>query len=786
MPRRFAWTAAALVCAALTVTAFAAPAAKKAPAKSIPNAPLRAQGVSWTRDGKTVTLRVVESSALRGMDGAAAKAFLKSAREAGAQVVLTEAFTYGSESSHGLLGEDGKINTAQYASLDALVGAARAERLGIFFTLANPEAQKRFAAWAGSRNPGVFFRDYRIQQEFLAAVQSLLSHKDPTAQKTMSSDPTVWGWVLCDRPMNAGGSPEGFRRWVSETASFLEGLAPGALVGLGLRASGEEGVEEVASAGAAGVDFVVLRQEAGALLAGAASWALQVGRPVVAAVSGVPTGTPVSGLAGLALNTDALPDAERPTALRNAFAAIPESSAAPTLFKVLTLTAGPTPSLKNGASARVSVEATQSAHWTLRWGQGGTMEGRLEGADGSRSDFSLSGLTANQELSVQVEARLPDGTTHLSERKSLRLPPVAPVTLSVPPESKNFITVREGRFFDGDKPWRYVGTNNYYLNHIDTATRDSILADARSEGLKVIRVWGFGEAHADPIQDWEKVRFFTLAPGKYDEGNLKRFDDLVASAGKHGIRLIIALANNWADYGGAPQWAAWFGYKDKDDFFDKPEVQKAFRDYVKMLTNRVNTVTGVAYKDDPTIFAWDLMNEPQYKRDESGKFLAKWVADTSAFLKKECGVRQLVTTGLEGHHASGGKHYSGTDFIASQNCPTIDFATYHIYPASEYCRWNLDTTKAVIERYVRDGHALLHKPVVMEEFGIPKTDPKYDKPLWVRAMMETFYGAGGDGVNYWMIVDPEYRYGDGNEYDRTMTETANAFSVTARELEGPK
>ena len=37
---------------------------------------------------------------------------------------------------------------------------------------------------------------------------------------------------------------------------------------------------------------------------------------------------------------------------------------------------------------------------------------------------------------------------------------------------------------------------------------------------------------------------------------------------------------------------------------------QAFQEYVIMILTRVNTITGVAYKDDPTIFALELANEP--------------------------------------------------------------------------------------------------------------------------------------------------------------------------------
>jgi mannan endo-1,4-beta-mannosidase len=334
-----------------------------------------------------------------------------------------------------------------------------------------------------------------------------------------------------------------------------------------------------------------------------------------------------------------------------------------------------------------------------------------------------------------------------------------------------------------------VGTNIYYLLYADDPNlSDYIFSQARLLGMKSVRIWAFGEAaSADPKdwKDWEKKRYLTLAPGKYYEPNLKTLDHIVASAKKNGIRLILGLSNNWADFGGAPQWAAYFGSKEKNDFFDKPEIQKAWRDYVAMLMNRTNTETGLKYKEDPTIMAWDLMNEPRYERDGTSKFLGKWVADTAAYIRA-LGVKQMISVGSEGQRASQGNHYSGADFVELNKQPGIDFATYHIYPAGDYSRWNLSTTEAVEAAYIQDAHTILKKPVVMEEFGLPNTDPKYDKPLFIRDMLKAFFAAGGDGANYWMIVDPSYRFGDGNEFDPTRWEIANVFAVTAREIEETK
>ena len=102
-------------------------------------------------------------------------------------------------------------------------------------------------------------------------------------------------------------------------------------------------------------------------------------------------------------------------------------------------------------------------------------------------------------------------------------------------------------------------------------------------------------------------------------------DYAVAEAGKRGIRLLVAFANYWQHYGGADAYNRWSflageGRCDgelacRDDFFSDPYARRLYKNHVAAVIGRVNTFTGVRYRDDPAIFGWNLMNEPRSTKD---------------------------------------------------------------------------------------------------------------------------------------------------------------------------
>ncbi len=110
-------------------------------------------------------------------------------------------------------------------------------------------------------------------------------------------------------------------------------------------------------------------------------------------------------------------------------------------------------------------------------------------------------------------------------------------------------------------------------------------------------------------QAWTFTAYFTA--GQYNEAAFQALDQIIAEADKAGVKLILTLTDNWRTADGLYGYVIWGGGQHPEEFFVNPAVVQLYKNHQAAMANRMNTITGRVYKDEPAIFAWDLINEPR-------------------------------------------------------------------------------------------------------------------------------------------------------------------------------
>jgi mannan endo-1,4-beta-mannosidase len=313
------------------------------------------------------------------------------------------------------------------------------------------------------------------------------------------------------------------------------------------------------------------------------------------------------------------------------------------------------------------------------------------------------------------------------------------------------------------KTYYFAGTNTYDVftyggsygdtetTYMDKSRIDKHMAQLASDKVSVLRLWMFSH------EDWHG---FEKTKGVYNEQEFALFDYVIESARRNGIKLIPVFENYWEAYGGIDTRLQWEGltggHPGRAKFFNKsvcPGCFTSYKNYVNYALNRVNHYSGVAYKDDPTIFAWELMNEPRYQdvsaeENVSGATLRAWVDEMGAYVKS-IDPNHLLGTGMEGHESKygfGGNE--GNPFVYVQQSPYIDFTSAHPYPDEGWAGLDITKTKALIDAWISDSHNVVGKPFFMGEWNVHQ-----DWTTWWTAIYSELESAGADGSAFWWYKD---------------------------------
>lgn len=369
-------------------------------------------------------------------------------------------------------------------------------------------------------------------------------------------------------------------------------------------------------------------------------------------------------------------------------------------------------------------------------------------------------------------------------------------------ERTGFVTADGTQFKLDGSTFYYAGTNNYYLNFKPKYEVDKVIEDAAEMGLKVIRTWGHLDAgtmtdeldkDGSPIfkdsvdgkgsKEGVYYQYFDAELGKpvvnEGEDGLQKLDYAIYKAEQEGVKLLIDFTNNWEAFGGMAQYVQWAKLAGEnvtghDDFYTNETIKGWYKNYIETMLNHTNVYTGVKYKDDPTVFAWELANEPRCESDPSCEknTVLHWVEEMSAFVKS-IDSNHMLTLGDEGFYNFGyndfpeGEHKyvyygsAGMDWASYLEIPELDFSTLHIY-----CdQWGLTKEQGNFwfKKHGEDS-ASANKPLIAEEFGWKERDERTDV---YNEWFDIFEGNTYDGVefagtNYWMLASLT---GDGTLYE---------------------
>ena len=329
-----------------------------------------------------------------------------------------------------------------------------------------------------------------------------------------------------------------------------------------------------------------------------------------------------------------------------------------------------------------------------------------------------------------------------------------------------FIQVKNGHFQLGGKPYHFLGTNLWYGMNLGSegseGNRFRLLQelDQLAElGVKNLRIMAASEGPDNA--PWRMLPSLQSAPGIYNEQLLEGLDFLLAEMKKRDMYAVVCLNNFWPWSGGMAQYVHWSSGKEipypppaeggdwlsymtyTTNFFTDESAMQQAQEHLKMIISRKNSFTGQLYKEDPTIMAWQLANEP--RGILKARAYRKWITETAALIKS-LDANHLLTIGSEGWTPS---KLAGTHPRKDHQIPGIDYMTLHIWiqnwgwydPMKHASTYEQAEKKAkkYLKRHIRIAEKL-NMPLVLEEFGIARDQNDHAPQAGVTARNQ-YYGA---------------------------------------------
>ncbi|GAA6009071.1 hypothetical protein JCM10207_004083 [Rhodosporidiobolus poonsookiae] len=401
-------------------------------------------------------------------------------------------------------------------------------------------------------------------------------------------------------------------------------------------------------------------------------------------------------------------------------------------------------------------------------------------------------------------------TAHPDDSTAASVPPhpAPPVNRSTRPtmashasKSDHFVERRGSQLFLVGQPFRFASLNAPELLDGDVngeyEVRDTFAALAAEGGFgsAVTRTYtlrikskNIGRGH---INGWSTE----WNDWMWDSGRLLEMDLVLAEAAKAGVKLIIPIINQ--DTGNDSNWVGStvdltryrYGLGSNDearriDWWTDHTMIESYKLIIDFLLNRVNSINGRRYGDDPTVLAWETGNEMNHNGLRPAP--ASWTLTIAAHLKSRA-PRTLVCDGSFARNDDPERCYH-REVLDSQD---VDILSYHYYGSGEIRRVKKDCeiAKRHNKVFVAGEYGFFSKPSEYETFlGAVDSAGGAGSLVWSFRPHSAKGGhkTHGEGDGHWSYHIPGWKDPAHREFDGREAAIVNAIRTASFRLLGIK
>lgn len=313
-------------------------------------------------------------------------------------------------------------------------------------------------------------------------------------------------------------------------------------------------------------------------------------------------------------------------------------------------------------------------------------------------------------------------------------------TVAVANGFKNFITRDGDQLKDGSNVFRFISVNTPNINgHYDgykntnpdagyiydpielSYEMEAYFKDMVQMGVSVIRTWGI--TVEDGTGEFEAL---IDGPRSYNETAFRRIDKMLELCNKYNIRVILCLVKENEFWGSTKSFSNLYG---GGDYYTDSTVKDGFKDLLKTFALRKNHYTGVHYKDDKAILAWEFGNEVPNNQ-------GFWIAEMADYLKN-IDPNHLIA---DPRRANGTQQMKLIVDDVVQNCEAIDIVKTRQYP-------NYRNTVTELWNECKGK-----RPMIIDEF---------QEKEGFEEILEEICNTGTSGGLLWSLMKPQYKGGIG-------------------------